>query len=164
MQANTVQAPADRSDASPLLRILFLLVGVGLNVTFAIYLAFINVYGHTVSRSVLGYQNLAIYICATFIVGVQMFVDEKIDKQFGSAITYPFRVGLSLCVMGFTLLGMVMWAERVELIFVYGALIGLFEGSGLSAAQALAAACSGEMTKYVNTGATVAQVLPIGLS
>jgi hypothetical protein len=165
MQANEVQETADSSgSASPLLRCLFLAVGVGLNVTFAIYLAFINVYGHTVSRSVLGYQNLSIYICATMIVGVQMFYDEKIDKNFGSAVTYPCRVVLSLCVMGFTLLGMVMWAERVELIFVYGALIGLFEGSGLSAAQALAAACSGEMTKYVNTGATLAQVLPIGLS
>lgn len=145
-------------------KFVFALSGLGLNITFAIYLAYVQIYGEAFSRTILGRMNIAIYVAATSVVLVQMYVDPFFDRVFTPKATYTFRICLALVVMFLTLLSIPFADNDVHHVYLVGVLIGLFEGSGLSTIQQLAAVVHPDLTKHVNTGFTVAQVLPIALS
>lgn len=158
-----MQSP--RSIAAPgnFTKTVFGFCGVGLNVTFAIYLAYVKVYGAVFSKTVLLWMNASIYIAATGIVGMQMFFDKPLDEQFSCKVTYSFRICMGLLVMALTLF-LIPFASSVAHVYAFGVFIGIFEGGPLSSLQQLAAVVSADMSKYVNTGFSIAQVLPIGLS
>ena len=61
-------------------------------------------------------------------------------------------------------LSLMPFLHSTNSIIVFGVMIGLFEGSGLTFSQELAAAYSGDTTKYVNTGHTIAQLFPVIMS
>jgi hypothetical protein len=150
------------ADASA--RLLFGMCGVGLNVTFAIYLAYINIFAWNFSsRQIMGQMNGCIYVAAFSIVALQMQFGSYLDRRYGSKAWCSMQITAGLIAMGLTLLA-IPFAREVEKVYLFGLLIGIFEGGALSALMQLAAAVPGEMTKFVNTGFTLAQVLPIGLS
>lgn len=157
MMLTTSEAPNNLS------RAVFGFCGVGLNVTFAIYLAYVKVYGAVFSRTVLLWMNASIYIAATGIVGMQMFFDKAFDETFSCRVTYTFRICMGLFVMALTLL-LIPFASSVGHVYAFGVFIGIFEGGPLSSLQQLASEVGKDMTKYVNTGFSIAQVLPIALS
>lgn len=145
-------------------RLSFVCCGIGLNVTFAIYLAYINIFAVTfTSRRIMGWMNASIYISAFTIVGLQMCFSHYFDKYFGCKNWITFQIMAGLLVMTATLVA-IPFASHVSHVYTFGVLIGIFEGGALSALQQLACAVHTDMTKFVNTGFTVAQVLPIGLS
>lgn len=141
----------------------FVLSGIGLNVTFAIYLAFIKSYGIQFSRDVLGWANVSIYVAASTVVAFSSFTDHYVVNRVGSKVAYSVWIGFGLFVMGATLFCIPIATSTVH-VYTYGILVGTFEGKGLSALQQLAAVMEAESTKYVNTGFTLAQVVPIALS
>lgn len=141
----------------------FVLCGIGLNVTFAIYLAYIKEYGVQFSRDVLGWANVSIYVAASTVVAVSAFTDRHVIDRVGSKVAYSVWIGLGIFIMGTTLFCIPVATSKVH-VYTFGVLVGLFEGKGLSALQQLAAVMEVEATKFVNTGFTIAQVVPIGLS
>jgi hypothetical protein len=141
----------------------FVLCGIGLNVTFAIYLAYIKEYGVQFSRDILGWANVSIYVAASSSVGIAALTDRYVIKRIGSKVAYSVWIGLGLFVMAVTLL-CIPFATSAVHVYTFGILIGIFEGKGLSTLMQLASAIEAETTKYVNTGFTIAQVVPIGLS
>lgn len=143
--------------------LIFVICGLGLNVTFAIYLAYIKEYGVQFSRDVLGWANVSIYVAASTVVGISALTDHYVINLIGSKIAYSVWIGFGLFVMGVTLFCIPVASSRVH-VYTFGVLVGIFEGKGLSALQQLAAVMEVEATKFVNTGFTVAQVVPIMLS
>jgi len=141
----------------------FVLCGIGLNVTFAIYLAYIKEYGDQFSRDILGWANVSIYVAASSVVGISAFTDQYVVRRIGSKTAYSLWIGLGLFVMGATLL-CIPFATSTVHVYTFGILVGVFEGKGLSTLQQLASVIEAETTKYVNTGFTIAQVVPIALS
>lgn len=141
----------------------FVLCGIGLNVTFAIYLAYIKEYGVLFSRDVFGWSNVSIYVAASTVVGISAFTDQYAINRVGSKTAYGLWIGLGLFVMGVTLLCIPI-ATSTSHVYTFGVLIGTFEGKGLNTLMQLAAIVEAEATKYVNTGFTIAQIVPIGLS
>lgn len=166
MAGQTTGADIDKlavSKAPRNLKSLFLALGFALNVTFAIYLTLVHVFGDRFSRSVLAWQNTSVYAASSLIVFVQVFFDDYFDRRFQSHRSFTVRILTGAVVMA-TVCCLAPFCLRVEFVYVIGAAIGLFEGSALTATQQLAASVSGEMTKYANTGFTLAQALPILLS
>jgi len=144
-------------------QLLFVLCGIGLNVTFAIYLAYIREYGPKFSKDIFGWANVSIYVAASATVGISFFTDQYVVNRLGSKVAYSLWINLGLFVMAVTLF-CIPFAGAASHVYTFGVLVGIFEGKGLSTLQQLAAVVDGEMTKYVNTGFTIAQVVPIGLS
>lgn len=151
-------------DASPLEKFVFALAALGLNITFAIYLAYVQVYGEVFSRSVLGWMNVSIYAAATSVVLAQIYTDAIFDTMYNTKTTFPFRICTGLAMMGCTCLFIPFAKSSVYQVYVIGVLIGTFEGSGLSTLQQLAPCIHRNLSKYANIGFTIAQVLPILLS
>jgi len=145
-------------------KLAFASCGIGLNVTFAIYLAYINIFAVAfTSRRIMGWMNASIYISAFTIVGLQMKFSRHLDKKFGCKAWCTFQIMAGLFMMCATLVA-IPFATSVYHVYLFGVLIGIFEGGALSALQQLACAVHTDMTKFVNTGFTVAQIVPIGLS
>jgi hypothetical protein len=136
---------------------------MGLNLCFAVYLAYIKVYADTLSRDVLAWMNICVYAAASVIVLVQMVSDRYFDTWHGPMLTFSVRISASLLVMTGTLLSM-PFINTLPLVCAVGVLIGTFEGSALSSLQQLAAVVRADTTKYVGIGATVALLVPTVLS
>lgn len=151
-------------DASCLVKFVFALSGLGLNITFAIYLAYVKVYGEVFSRSILGWMNVCIYTAATSVVFTQILLDRSFDIKYNTKTSYTFRICLGLFIMGCTCLFIPFADSNVLQVYMIGVLIGVFEGSGLATLQQLAPSIHRDLSKYANTGFTIAQVLPILLS
>jgi hypothetical protein len=154
----------EEQDAPILEKLVFGLAGLGLNITFSIYLAYVQVYGAVFSRSILGYMNVCIYVAATSVVLVQILFDATFDVMYDPKVTYTFRICVGLFMMFCTLLSVPFAESSVYHVYAIGVLIGIFEGGGLSTLQQFAPVVHREMSKYANTGFTIAQVLPILLS
>lgn len=143
-------------------RMVFVFCGIGLNVCFAIYLSYIRIYG-TLDASMLGYMMISIYTAALCIVIFQGVAQKYGPQCMSPKAKYGLFISLSFIMMTATLTLMPFTHSRNSII-VFGVLIGLFEGSGLTFSQELASAYSGDATKYVNTGHTIAQMFPVVLS
>ena len=69
------ESPRSASKAAGWLQnLVFLLCGIGLNICYAIYLAYIKVYG-VVDDIMLGYMKMSIFLAASFVVAVQGLLD-----------------------------------------------------------------------------------------
>jgi len=142
--------------------VVFVFCGIGLNVCFAIYLSYIRVYG-TLDPSMLGYMMISIYAAALGIVLFMGACDKYGPSVFSPKMRYGIFISFSLVMMTVTL-SLMPFLHSTNSIIVFGVMIGLFEGSGLTFSQELAAAYSGDTTKYVNTGHTIAQLFPVVMS
>jgi hypothetical protein len=143
-------------------RMVFVFCGIGLNVCFAIYLSYIRIYG-TIDPSILGYMMISIYTAALSVVIFQGVAERYGPQLFSPKAKFGFFISLSFFMMIVTL-SMMPFVSSKNSIILFGVLIGLFEGSGLTLSQELASAYSGDATKYVNTGHTIAQLFPVALS
>merc|ERR1719316_637000 len=109
-------------------------------------------------------MNVCIYTAATSVVFTQIMLDRSFDIKYNTKTTYTFRICLGLFIMGCTCLFIPFADSNVLQVYMIGVLIGVFEGSGLATLQQLAPSIHRDLSKYANTGFTIAQVLPILLS
>merc|ERR1719310_1625320 len=85
-------------------RALFVFCGIGLNITFAVYLAYVDVYGTQLqSKQIFGWMNLAIYTCAASVVLLQSYVDPIVDVRIGARRAFTLRVCIGLFMMAVVL-------------------------------------------------------------
>jgi MFS family permease len=150
------------SEAGWLQNLVFVLCGIGLNICFATYLAYIKVYG-AVDDSMLGYMKISIFLAASFIVVVQGIADTYGPSCMSPKTKYTICISTSVLMMTGTLAAM-PFNHSMTAILAFGTLIGLFEGSGMTYSMALASCYSGDATKYVNTGMVLALLIPVPLS
>merc|ERR1719235_1698450 len=106
---------------------------------------------------------ISIYTAALGIVIFQGVCERYGPAFLSPKAKYGIFISWSFIMMTATLTLMPFTHARNSII-VFGILIGLFEGSGLTFSQELASAYSGDATKYVNTGHTIAQLFPVMLS
>merc|ERR1719271_393297 len=106
---------------------------------------------------------ISIYTAAMSVVIFMGIMSSYGPTLMSPKAKYGTFISLSLLMMVATLALMPFTHSRNSII-VFGVLIGLFEGSGLTFSQELASAYSGDATKYVNTGHTIAQLFPVVLS
>merc|ERR1719235_2314439 len=106
---------------------------------------------------------ISIYTAALGIVIFQGVCERYGPAFLSPKAKYGIFISWSFVMMTATLTLMPFTHSRISII-VFGLLIGLFEGSGLTLSQELASAYSGDTTKYVNTGHTIAQLFPVVLS
>merc|ERR1719235_1070003 len=106
---------------------------------------------------------ISIYTAALGIVIFQGVCERYGPAFLSPKAKYGIFISWSFIMMTATLTLMPFTHARNSII-VFGILIGLFEGSGLTFSQELASAYSGDATKYVNTGHTIAQLFPVVLS
>jgi MFS family permease len=160
------EKPASRatsnSDAGWLQNFVFVLCGIGLNLCFSTYLAYIKVYG-VVDDSMLGYMKISIFLAASFVVIVQGILDTYGPSLANPKTKYTVCISTSILAMTATLAAM-PFNHSMTAILLFGTLIGLFDGSGMTYSMALASCYSGGATKYVNTGMVLALLIPVGLS
>merc|ERR1719362_1167823 len=104
------------------------------------------------------WMNVSIYVAATSVVGIQMYFDRSFDINFTCRVTYTFRISIGLLMMSLTLF-LIPFAASMAHVYIFGAFIGIFEGGPLSSLQQLAAAVDKDLSKHVNTGFSVAQIL-----
>jgi len=156
------KASNDSRDAGWLQNLVFLLCGIGLNICYAIYLAYIKVYG-VVDDIMLGYMKISIFLAASFVVAVQGLLDTYGPSLAAPKTKYTVCISTSILTMTVTL-SVMPFNHSFTAIVIFGTLIGLFEGSGMTYSMALASCYQGEATKYVNTGMVLAMLIPVGLS
>merc|ERR1719473_1407940 len=111
----------------------------------------------------LGYMKISIFLAASFVVIVQGILDTYGPSLTNSKTKYTVCISTSILAMTATLAAM-PFNHSMNAIMLFGTLIGLFEGSGMTYSMALASCYSGEATKYVNTGMVLALLIPVGLS
>merc|ERR1719311_1271054 len=108
-------------------------------------------------------MNISIF-AAAFLVTVLKGIAEKYGPALMSPKTkYTFCISTSVFVMVVTL-ALMPFEHSSGAIVLFGILIGLFEGSGMTYLMELASTYSGDATRYANTGFVVALLLPVGLS
>lgn len=140
----------------------FVGVGIGVNYCYAVYLSYIRVYG-AADDSMLGYMKISIF-AAAFSVTVLKGIAEKYGPALMSPKTkYTVCISASVFTMVATL-ALMPFVHSSAAIVLFGILIGLFEGSGMTYLMELASSYSGDSTRYANTGFVVALLLPVGLS
>jgi hypothetical protein len=140
----------------------FLLCGIGNNICFATYLAYIKVYGE-LDGSMLGYMMISVLLAASFVVVFRGILDTWGPSLMTPKTKYTMSISISILTMTATL-AVLPFNRSITAILIFGMLIGLFEGSGTMYSLALASCYSGEATKYVNTGQVIAMMIPVGLS
>merc|ERR1719335_266455 len=106
---------------------------------------------------------ISIYTAAMSVVIFMGVMSAYGPPLLSPKAKYGIFITLSLAMMVMTLT-LMPFTHSKNSVIVFGVLIGLFEGSGLTFSQELASSYSGDATKYVNTGHTIAQLFPVVLS
>lgn len=144
-------------------RILFVLCGIGLNLAPSIYVAYVNVYASTLHATVLAWMTLSVMAAGLAVVCLQIVLDWYFDRKFGTKATYSFRIGVGLLTLGLALIA-IPFAIRFEHVLCLGVCVGIFGGATMASLNQMASVVHPTFTKYVATGMTIGQGLPIPLS
>mmetsp|Transcript_107069 Transcript_107069/g.194895 ORF Transcript_107069/g.194895 Transcript_107069/m.194895 type:complete len:413 (-) Transcript_107069:74-1312(-) len=144
-------------------RILFVLCGIGLNLAPSIYFAYVNVYASTMHATVLAWMSLSLMGAGFAVVCLQMLLDWYFDRLYGAKTTYSFRIGIGLLGLGVVLI-IIPFATQFEHVLWLGICVGIFGGATMASLNQMASVVHTTFTKYVATGMTIGQGLPIPLS
>jgi hypothetical protein len=140
----------------------FTLGGIGVNLCYAVYLSYINVYG-VADDSMLGYMKISIFTAALSVTLLQGLAEKYGPTLMSPRTKYTVCISASVFVMAATLMLMPFMHSHSAIVF-FGVLIGLFEGSGMTYLMELASCYSGNATRYVNTGFVLGLLFPVALS
>merc|ERR1719326_752574 len=98
----------------------------------------------------LGYMKISIFAAALSVNVLQGIAEKYGPSLWSPKAKYTVCISASVFVMAATL-ALMPFKNSTAAIVVFGILIGLFEGSGMTYLMELASCYSGDATRYVNT-------------
>lgn len=144
--------------------ILFMLATLAMVVPVSIYFSLVGWFGNLFqSRTLFTFMVLCVFFGGTPTMFLQIVLDTRYTKGFGSQHAYNFRICVSLGVLAVCSIFLPFCSATWQVLCL-GVAVGAFARAGLSSAVQLASAVDPSLNRYVLFGPAVANAMPIVLT